>query len=266
MRQYLTGLVGNFPRVGVACPSTPANLAEIHVLRLKDGGLWAPTTLRQMLLVLRWFARWAGNPLADRADLWETPGGAPVRRRWLTAEQLAALYNAARGRQRLVVALEGFNGLRRIEVLRLRAKDVDLTVSRPEIHVLGKGKNGGKWRTIPLTPFAYGELIGACHGKSPTDRLYPFHERTADHDIRRASVAAGLGIHVSGHDLRRTFGRLSYEAGVGLVELKYLYGHESVDMTAHYIGLDDRAARAGLARFADGFRGLVDASPQGVAP
>jgi site-specific recombinase XerD len=54
---------------------------------------------------------------------------------------------------------------------------------------------------------------------------------------------------VSSHDLRRTFGRLAFENGVTLVQLKALYGHESVDQTTHYIGADQASLRSGLRRF-----------------
>jgi site-specific recombinase XerD len=51
------------------------------------------------------------------------------------------------------------------------------------------------------------------------------------------------------HDLRRTFGRLAFENGVTLVQLKALYGHESLDQTTHYIGADQASLRSGLRRF-----------------
>lgn len=263
MRHYLGGLAVNFPRAGVDCPSTPANLTRNHVLALREADLWAPTTTRAVFLVLRWFAAWARNPVAEDEELWALPTGSPVRRRWLTEGQLAAVWNAAQGRERLVIALEGFNGLRRCEVLRLRVRDLDLAADAPQMTVLGKGLNGGKWRTIPITPFAYSELLSASVGLGPNARLYTLHERTADHDVRAACVRAGLGPNWSGHDFRRTFGRLAYESGVGLVELQYLYGHASPAMTAHYIGLDQLNARAQLARWTDRMK-AVAAHPQVV--
>ncbi|HEV2165518.1 MAG TPA: site-specific integrase, partial [Thermoplasmata archaeon] len=181
----------------------------------------------------------------------------PVHRRWLTADQLGELWIAARGRERLLVALEGFNGLRRVEVLRLRVRDLNLTLPNPTMNVLGKGRDGGKWRTIPVQQVAYAALVEASAGLAQGDRLYTFHERTADHDLRAAAVRAGLGIRVAGHDLRRSFGRIGYQAGVSLVDLKYLYGHESVDMTAHYIGLDMSEAARGLSRFGETMASVI---------
>ena len=71
------------------------------------------------------------------------------RRRWLSQEQLVQLYRSSRHRERAIVALEGFNGLRRVEVLRLRYQDVEFDNGR--LRVLGKGRHGGKWRTIPIS-------------------------------------------------------------------------------------------------------------------
>jgi hypothetical protein len=63
-----------------------------------------------------------------------------------------------------------------------------------------------------------------------------------------------------GHDLRRTFGRVAYEANVSLAGLSYLYGYESADRTARYIGLDDAAARKGLESFDEAMRALDSTS------
>ena len=245
--------------------STDAVTAE-DVEALKGAGFWANSTLHTNLVALREFLRWAGNPLSEDPDVWLAPGGQAINRRWLTAAQLGALYSAAQGRERVVVALEGFNGLRRVEVLRLHVRDLDLTLPNPTMRVLGKGRHGGKYRTIPIQPVAYAVLVEATIGQPGTTAIFPYHERTADHDVRRAALRAALGVKVSGHDLRRSFGRIAYQAGVTLVDLKYLYGHESVDMTAHYIGLDDDAARRGLNAFGEAMRPFIRQVEMGAGP
>lgn len=266
MREILIGSIPDaLERAGRGRPSTPRAVMEADVRALKSASGWAPSTLKTDLIVLRGFLRWSGNPVANVEEPWLTPHGAPVNRRWLTAPQLGALWCAARGRERLLVSLEGFNGLRRIEVLRLRVRDLDLALPNPRMNVLGKGRDGGKWRTIPVQSTAYAALLETTAALGPNERIYRYHERTADHDIRAAANRAGLGIRVSGHDLRRTFGRVAYQAGVSLVDLRYIYGHESVDMTAHYIGLDDAAARRGLESFGEAMRAFVSAPAAGGA-
>jgi len=165
---------------------------------------------------------------------------------------LVRLYRAARGREQILLALEGFNGLRRVEVLRLRAKDIDF--GRQRLHVLGKGRNGGKWRTLPMFSETARALRSLPDQDGENSRVVPLSPSGADLALRRVATRAGfvqLGLHVSHHDLRRTFGRLAHKAGMDLVQLKNLYGHTSLDQTVHYIGLDEDEMRAGLDRLAN---------------
>ncbi|MHB8352685.1 MAG: tyrosine-type recombinase/integrase [Thermoplasmata archaeon] len=141
------------------------------------------------------------------------------------------------------------NGLRRVEVLRLRVKDVGLEDGT--LRVLGKGRGGGKWRTISMHPSVRTALTAAVAGKGPEERLLPFGPTWADLLLRWVSERAGLHpeVMVSHHDLRRTFGRLAHKAGIDLEQLQLLYGHRSVDVTVHYIGLDAQWMREGLERY-----------------
>ena len=266
IRQYLLAMPGAFERAGREAPASTADVTTEDVEALKAAGFWANSTLHTNLVALREFLRAEKNPIADDPDVWLAPGGQAINRRWLTAAQLGALYTAAQGRERVLVALEGFNGLRRVEVLRLHVRDLDLALPNPTMRVLGKGRHGGKYRTIPIQPVAYGVLVEHTFEKPPTTAIFPHHERTADHDLRRAAARANLGVKVSGHDLRRSFGRIAYQAGVTLVDLKYLYGHESVDMTAHYIGLDDDSARRGLNAFGEAMRPFIRQVEMGAGP
>jgi integrase len=238
-------------RLGVdPLPRGPADLGSNHLAVLRGGAGWERATLQFYFSSLRGFARWGGNRLADETTPWRLPPGVARRRRWLTKAHLQELARAATGRARLLVSLEGFNGLRRIEVLRLRAQDVNLAEGL--LSVLGKGRMGGKWRQIPLHRTARPELARALRGLKPEDRILPISASGADVLLRKAADAAGFstrGIRVSHHDLRRSFGRLAHAAGMDLVQLKNLYGHASMDMTVHYVGLDMDRMRSGLGRF-----------------
>jgi integrase len=232
-------------------PTTPGRWRAAHVERLKQSLPWSPATFTVHFTALRRFLRWAKNPLANRRGVWAVPQETTGRRRWLAPEQLARLYRAARGRERVVLALEGFNGLRRVEVLRLRAKDIDF--GRRRLHVLGKGRNGGKWRTLPM--FSETERVLRRLSPNPDQdaKVIPLSRSGVDLVLRRVAQRAGFpgsGLRVSHHDLRRTFGRLAHRAGMDLVQLKNLYGHTSLDQTVHYIGRDEDEMRAGLDRLA----------------
>ena len=264
-------------RVGVT-PAPPPNLLKPeHVRRLKTQLGWGTRTTASYFAALRPFLRWTGNSVADRKSVWGLPSGEATHRRWLSESRLASLYRGAsdvaleyqsrapspargfccHGMAQVLVVLEGFNALRRIEVRRLRVRDVDVRAGR--MRVLGKGPRGGKWRTIPITHTASEVLGHWLSGKNPCafvlpgrDAGRPLSEAACDSLIRMSAVRAGLtslGVRVSNHDLRRTFGRVAYQAGMNLVDLKNFFGHKSVDMTAHYIGLDEDHMREGLAQF-----------------
>lgn len=248
-------------------PATPNAIGRQHLEALRGSLPWAPATLALHFAALRRFVRWSGNPLASDAGAWALPNGTPSHRRWLQQAQLARLYRGARGLERVLVSLEGFNGLRRVEVLRLRQVDVDLPGRR--LRVLGKGKNGGKWRTIPMfseTERVLRRDLPASTGDAP---LVARSRSGADQLLRRAAARSGLtrqGVVVSHHDLRRTFGRLAHQAGMDLVQLKNLYGHASLDQTVHYIGLDEDEMRAGLDSLARALTPLLQPRSHGRRP
>jgi integrase len=203
---------------------------------------------------LRQFLRWAGNPIADRRSVWGLPSGEPTRRRWLGREQLRRLYRHSTGAARVLVGLEGLNGLRRVEVLRLRFQDI--LDDEDCLLVRGKGSHGGKWRKIPMHRLVRRDLARWRLGHQPEEPVLPRSRSGADLLLRRAVASAGFPpeLRVSHHDLRRTFGRLAHEAGMDLVQLKNMLGHASMEMSVHYIGLDSDRMREGLERFSNYLR------------
>ena len=213
-------------RLGVEpLPHGPAGLSRQHLTVLRERAGWERSTLQFYYSAVRGFARWGQNPISEDRTAWRLPSGVARRRRWLSKVQLQQLLRSASDRARLLVALEGFNGLRRVEVLRLRAGDVDLADGL--LNVLGKGRMGGKWRQVPLHRIARSELERVVGASQPDDRVLPLSASGADNLLRKAALAAGfdaLGVKVSHHDLRRSFGRLAHEAGMDLVQLKNLYG------------------------------------------
>jgi integrase len=239
-----------WPKVGIR--PGPTRLSEItpSVIRtLRDSPAYAPKTRSQYLQSLRHMLRFLGSPLAEDRHLWTLDARA-ARRRWLTKAQLRAIWTACRDDlDRLAVAAGGFNGLRRIEILRLRVRDLDLALPSPTMVVQGKGRHGGKPREVPISRYLYPVLVSLASGKAGDARLYPKGRTHVDTRLVELGRLAGIPVRVSSHDLRRTFGRLAFENGVTLVQLKALYGHESLDQTTHYIGADQASLRSGLRRF-----------------
>jgi integrase/recombinase XerD len=230
-------------------PDQVQDVAPEHILAIRKGMKWEKATFAVHFAALRQLLRWGGNPVGQAKNVWRLPAGQPSRRRWLTKVQFERLISAAEGSGQLLVALEGVNGLRRVEVLRLRKKDVLLEEGC--LRVLGKGRDGGKWRSIPMHPLVQELLNERVRSLTAEERLFPLSNTGADLLLQRAARKAGFpleGVKVSHHDLRRTFGRLAHQSGMDLIQLKNLFGHSSVEMTVHYIGMDADVMRQGLNR------------------
>lgn len=223
----------------------------------------APKTVRVSLGWLGSFLAAHGNRVVQDSGIAKRFEAIPTsgRRRWLTADQLEAVMTLAVGTERIVVALEGFQGLRRIEVMRARLCDLSLTSNPPTMGIRGKGHGDTVSRVVPLASRVLMELgsylptraMWAVEGsdspyllvhKGTDGKLHPYKEATPiDRMVRRAGDR--IGIKLSNHDLRRTFGRVLRNLGADLMEVRDLYGHASVEMTEHYIGAQtDRMATA----------------------
>jgi integrase len=242
-------VAGIWARVGMEFPGRASLVTVAHVVAVRDSPLWAPKYRSFLLQALRGFVRAHGNSNADNRRLWAIDG-TPLERRWLTKDQLAAVWSSCRDDyDRLAVAGCGFNGLRRVEVLRLRPRDVSLDVANPTVRIWGKGPNGGKYRTIPVSRRLYTVLVTLTATMNATTAYFPWKTTAFDDRLAAVGKLAGLAHNPSGHTLRRTFGRLAYNAEVPLIQIQRIYGHASPVMTAHYVGVDQTEMAAGLERF-----------------
>lgn len=181
---------------------------------------------------------------------------------WLTFEQATHLLHMWKmPLDDMIVSLELLHGLRRVECLRLRVQDIHL--DEGYLNVRGKGRAGGKLRSVPIHPdfektynrwMAERKELSASSDPdgqpdnllvySRGNRLYPYEEikgRAIDDRIQRLSERAGF--EFSNHTLRRTFGRELYRSGVEIVVIAVIYGHSSTSQTLRYLGLncDDMA-------------------------
>jgi integrase len=66
-----------------------------------------------------------------------------------------------------MVLLGAMNGPRSVEMVRLRVRDCKMDAASPMLHVLGKGRNGGKWRWIPMAKPVYAALLPVVTGAHP---------------------------------------------------------------------------------------------------
>lgn len=243
-------------RLGFSPPSSAGGVTRAMIEALRDTPHLAETSRQNWTSRLRGFLAAERNPLAADPELWHM--GKPVARKrpYLSLASARAVLNAAEDRERVVIALGLFNGLRTIEVFRLKVGDLSLEEKPPVMWVLGKGRRGGKPRRIAVNPLAYGELLPFIAGKRPADRVYPGTYSSIDKDWRRAQRRAGL-TPVGTHALRRSFGRLSHDAGTPIPEIRAVYGHASPVTTTEYIGIEEMRMAAGLAKMAAYFEGAA---------
>ncbi len=249
-RRYLIAFRRDCARAGTPAPVGPTDVSREHIRAVKGCGIWGPRTLKTKFSVLRGFLRWADNPLSDgKNPVWRLPSGFADRRNWIDRDEMVSLYRQAEGRTRVRVVLQGFNGLRECEVRRLKVRDLNLALPRPSLTIRGKGRFGGKYRTIPMDPMTRAVLEKWVAGMAPDASLYPVGHTVADGELAELGKASGASVRVTGHVLRRSFGRLAYQAGVPTPTIQRIYGHVSIDQTLHYVGVGQDEMTEGFAVF-----------------
>lgn len=218
--------------------------------------------------IINGFLKSQGNKVIDDMMLtW--PHDARVRVDWLSPEEAVAMLDSAQGVEIPIIHLELRLWMRRIEVRRLKLEDIhELEMFDPMtgepfegvVSVHGKGRAGGKWRTLPLAPETaqvfqdYGalreEMIEKArvlnpHVQVPEEymiyrkgsKLFPYSESGIDSIVSRVARKAGIKRQITNHTLRRTGARIAYYAGVLLVEIMEGLGHTSERETIKYLGL-----------------------------
>jgi integrase/recombinase XerD len=167
---------------------------------------------------------------------------------------------------RLLVRTTYACGLRIGEVTRLRVADID---SRRGVLVVRQGK-GRKDRQVPLSPQLLQELRDYWRRCRPKDWLFPSrgsssgpcHITALGRRVTRAVRGLGWHKHVSLHTLRHSYATHLLEAGVDVVTLQHLLGHNDLETTARYLHVSTRH----LQRLPNPLDDLVARPPLAPAP
>jgi site-specific recombinase XerD len=166
-------------------------------------------------------------------------------------------------RDRAIVLLMVFGGLRAAEVRSLRLADVDQ--GRRRVRVIGKG---GRERTVPVDGAFFGEVAAYLRLERPPGVKTPecfvvLHGPTSGQAMTEAGMRSVFRYHrvtsgaarVRPHRLRHTYGSELAAAGIDLLVLRELMGHASPETTAGYVHLSTEhvaaeyaAARAVIGR------------------
>ena len=215
---------------------------------------WSATTVNQALAAIDNFyrSRQMGSPDVAREQL---PQVAP--RALDETEQrklLRAVERLPSARDRAIVTLMLYTGLRLSELTALMVTDVAITARTGQV-IVRSGK-GDRYRTVPLNSAcraALGEWLdqraelGAIKGIA-TDALWlsrlgtHMSARAVGHVIQRIAADAGLD-GLSAHVLRHTFVTNLVRSGTDVVLVAELAGHRRLDTTRRY-SLPSEADRA----------------------
>jgi integrase/recombinase XerD len=156
-------------------------------------------------------------------------------------------------KHRILIGLLYSCGLRCMEVRNLQLKDLDF--DRQQLHIVqSKGK---KDRYVPLSVHMIRGLQLYIATANPSTYLFngqsnngvggDFDSRYSHRGIQWAvtTIAKDAGIikEVSTHTLRHTYAVHLLEAGLNIVSLQYLLGHQNIETTMEYLHicqLDDK--------------------------
>lgn len=159
-------------------------------------------------------------------------------------------------RDRAIIALMAFFGLRVSEVTRITYRDLyhtfdDDTGNR----VLGViNSKHGKTRFVPIDVqswqykvidryiVAIEQMTGTAHGVDlkykPFVSFYRGLHVVRDTMTTRAVIKVCEALDLQAHDLRRSYAKMCVNSGIGMRELQKNLGHSSITTTEKYIGSD----------------------------
>lgn len=158
-------------------------------------------------------------------------------------------------RDRLLLALMAFGGLRRSELIGLDIDDVDLGTMLLRI----RRAKGGRQRTIPVHPALVPLFDAYIATRLPIDTeralFLGVHGRRLSASVlastfRRYAEAAGVTKHkrVTPHTLRHVFATELLAAGANLRQIQELLGHKHLDSTQHYTRVNAHQLRGAVKR------------------
>jgi integrase/recombinase XerD len=164
----------------------------------------------------------------------------------LSAEELRRLIEAAPTlRDRVMVQLLAFTGMRRAEVSTLKVEDLDL----PRRRLLVRNGKGGKQRIVFLSE-EVSQTLAMYTGDLKGSHIFPGRDggpmtlRNVNHIIRKVGRLAGVEnpnprhTDVTPHLLRHSFARNWKRAGGSMESLQKILGHASLRTTMDVYGTE----------------------------
>lgn len=158
-------------------------------------------------------------------------------------------------RNRRILLLMLYAGLRRAECAALSWSDVDLSSETLTV-TAQKSKGGQRSRVIPLHPRLLADLVrnpdtkraGSVAGHRDGRHL---SHKSLGHIFDR--WLAGKGLKITAHQLRHSFALLLLRSGANLRVIQRLLGHSSLQTTQIYLGIDTTDTAPAIGQLPDSF-------------
>ena len=149
-------------------------------------------------------------------------------------------------RDRLMISLMLFNGLRTCEVERINIGDFSTREGEPILYIQRKGRTDkNEIVVLHANTVEWLEEYIADRDFAEDDPLFISHKRRCDNRLVRQTIGRivkqrllRIGISnpkISAHSLRHTFGALMVEQGVDIETIKDMMGHSDTKTTRIYI-------------------------------
>jgi integrase/recombinase XerD len=224
---------------------TPTDLREYRSFLLTVERR-SPATINRRLASLRTFFQWArAEGLCKELPTDSVKGiaSSPRAPKSLPKKDVDRLIRqveqSSNKRDLAILQLLRHTGIRVSELTALRLGDVTLSERKGQL-VVRSGK-GSKYRVVPLNADARKALNDylTVRPKTTSDSLFlgrrsaGLSARAVETLVLKYAHQAGLEA-VSPHTLRHTFGKSALDAGVDLVTVSRLMGHERLETTAIY--------------------------------
>lgn len=203
---------------------------------------WATETRRAYRASVRSFYAWAqaaGHVELSPAGLLPRIGVKRGRPRPAPEQALAEGLAGATDRERLMLMLGAFGGLRRGEISRVHSRDLVRDDDGWTLRVVGKG---GHTRVVPLTP-----TLAKLLAEQPPGWAFPGQiEGHLSPEYVGKLMSRRLPEGWTAHTLRHRFATRMRAAGAQLDVIQELLGHASQDTTRIYTAIPHSDARAAV--------------------
>jgi len=174
---------------------------------------------------------------------------------YLAGEEVRAILKSCSDiRERLIVELLVYTGIRVSELCSLRINDIDLNGRTIRIR---SGK-GDKDRIVVFSEEMLSDLrsyISMIRSRMKSEFLFPTSKSkkispvTVEKIIRRIVARAGIQKKITPHTFRHTFATSLLRNGADLRTIQILLGHSSISTTQIYTHLDENALKVGYSKF-----------------